>query len=201
MLGYTEFTKEILNEMPKRIGNWSPQELLDHNNNKEIYLELKRDKFKELVFKVDEYSNMFRAKGIYFILDDKIQQVTYKMTFKTDRNKLLGNYVWQSTVWSQGGISYLKGLPTKMIFDYLLKKYEVVVTDSEQSFDGERFWRNIIQEAFTKNINVYYYNFLSKELIKMKDFYDWWNFQTHNDVWGDNKQHELKRMLITTKEL
>jgi hypothetical protein len=207
MLDYEDFKQsileEVLNEMPKRIGHWLPSELVDSKSNREVYLENKRDKYKKLIKQLADNVILYRSKGTFFIQDDKLEQVTYQMTYKVDKNAKLGQYVWQSTVWNPGGKPYLEGFPRKVIFDYLIPEYGTIVTDSEQSWEGERFWKILIMYAFQRNLNVYYYNFMTKELIKMESFGQWEIFDRDNtyDIWGDSDKHKLKRMLITNKEL
>lgn len=187
--------------MPIILQNWVAADLEDLESNKYFYHELKRDKYKKLIYKIDDYVSMYKSSGMFYCLDDKLQKITYRMTYKTDKNKQLNQYAWQSTVWSMGGLEYLDGLPAKMLFDFLLPICKVVVMDSAQSFDGKRFWLNCIRKAFDKKLNVYYFDVGNKELIKMEDFNFWLKFSDTKDIWGITNAHSMKRMLITPKEL
>jgi hypothetical protein len=199
MSSFSEYV-EVLNEMPKLIGHWSPVELEDKNSNKEFYLEMKRDRHKKLIFKINEHASMYKSGGNYFCLDDKIQQITYNMIYKVDNKKQLGGqYVWQSAVWASPDELYLDGIPAKMLFEYLLPVFKTIVTDSEQSFDGKRFWEKCISKAFAKELNIYFFDFQTKELIEMKSPEHWKDFKQTSNIWGETNKHLMKRMVISSK--
>jgi hypothetical protein len=135
-------------------------------------------------------------------LDTQLEQITYDMTFEKRNHHKLGEYVWQSGVWVKEGYSYLDGLARKIFFDFLLKDNQVILTDSVQSWDGKRFWMNCIGRAFDKGLNVYYFDFKTEELIKIKDKQTWEAFKNeHKDIWGKTDRHKMKRMIITSKTL
>ena len=47
----------------------------------------------------------------------------------------------------------ISGLP-QLFFQWLLSKYDIVVSDSEQTGDGQRFWLRMIDWAFTMNYRI-----------------------------------------------
>ena len=47
----------------------------------------------------------------------------------------------------------ISGLP-QLFFQWLLSEYDIVVSDSEQTGDGQRFWLRMIDWAFTMNYRI-----------------------------------------------
>lgn len=81
-----------------------------------------------------------------------------------------------------------------------MPKFGTILTDSEQTWDGKRFWKHRIAEAFDNNLNVYFYDFSNHTIIKLNDNQDFRQAELIYDIWGSNK-HKMKRIVISNKEL
>ncbi|WP_273803060.1 hypothetical protein [Providencia rettgeri] len=96
----------------------------------------------------------------------------------------------------------IKDLPERF-FVYLLNTYNIMVTDEEQTEDGQRFWENMINWAFFNHYFVYASNGEEEErplarIANMEDFYLNWM-----DVyWGKDKDiHPHKLVVISQSPL
>lgn len=192
---------DILCETPMLIGEWTPEELDNDEQNAELYRQL-LPIAKHVLYKIDDNASIYLHNNTLFCLDTSIKRVTYEMQFKIGNNIKLGRYVWQASVWRNLSVSNTLGWPEKIFFEYLLPAYHVIVTDSQQSFDGRKFWMNRIANAFVKNLNVYYCDFSSNKLTKITDNYHWVEFHRMNpSIWTNQPASKMKRMVISDKDL
>ena len=194
--------REILLESPQDIGGYNPEELHDADMNTELYTQYKMNSRKTLLYSLSDTSNVYTTANSVFCLDDDFEHVSYEMEFKTKSHAVIGDFVWQASVWREG-IGSPKTLPAQVFFDYLLPKYETIITDSKQSWDGRRFWIDRIRDAFSMGLNVYFFDFSNSNLVKMDSEQDWNAFHKKNQklIWGAAPVFQMKRMVISNKEL
>ncbi|CNK96235.1 hypothetical protein ACULTK_004526 [Yersinia enterocolitica] len=83
-----------------------------------------------------------------------------------------------------------------IFLSYLLEKYDVIVSDMNQTHDGMSFWQARMYDALAYSLKVYAYDMLTCELHEIK---------TDNDVgryeqwlWGD-PEHYQNRLAIISK--
>lgn len=196
---------ELLLEMPRDIEDLTTHELNIEEENRLFYRRLlgKKYQYKIKLFELNDHASMYQLKSEFFVLDSNLKKVTYYMRYKVDNNGTLGQFVWQSLVWTDDLIQedYLSGLPKRIFFEHLLPKFHTILTDSEQTFHGRRFWRQRIADAFNLRLNVYFFDFQGRVLKQLNSLSDLEKFQKEYDIWGPMKRHELKRMVITDKNL
>lgn len=193
--------EELLMEIPRDIGNIDWHFLNKVDQNKEFYKELAANKYKKVIEKLTPTATVYRIGSQYFCLDLDFKQVTYYMKFEVGNNGKIGSYVWQSLVWTNDSFEYTKHYPQKIFFRDLLPKFGNIITDSEQTWDGKRFWVYRIIDAFNMGLNVYFYDFGSHNIIKMNDMNDFVQAQSTYDIWGVSNAHSMKRMIITKNQL
>lgn len=190
---------DIICETPMLIGEWSPEELENDDQNAELYYQL-LPLAKHELYKIDDIASIYLHNNTLFCLDTSINRVTYEMQFKLGKNIKLGQYVWQASVWRNLSVPNTLGWPEKIFFEYLLPTYHVIITDSQQSFDGRKFWMNRIANAFNRNLNVYYCDFSSNKLTKIEDSHHWVDFHRKTPyIWSKQPASKMKRMVITDK--
>ena len=194
-------TTEILTEMPQNIEDLDWHDLYDTGKNRAFYRALTKNVRKKSVLKVFATAEIFQLNSQFFCLDETSKRVTYYMKFEVGNNGKLGSFVWQSLVWSDEGSPYLSGIPQKIFFEKLVPKFGTIITDSQQTWHGKRFWKLRIKEALDKNLNVYFYNFQDHQIIKLDDFEAFREVEKDNDVWGDFNAHKMKRIVISNKDL
>jgi hypothetical protein len=177
--------------------------LEDEDKNKKIYRQHLAKRFKKEIYKINEHAIIYKFKSEFFCLDAKLEKVTYYMKYEVDVKPKIGQYVWQSLVWTDPYVhdEYLNGYANKVFFEQLLPKFHTIATDSEQSWHGKRFWQIRIANSFRKNLNVYFYDFQSREFAKLNKYEDLQKYQEKYDIWGETDRHKLKRMVISDKDL
>lgn len=187
--------------MPQTIGSYMPEELEDYEQNHELYRQLKNNPNKQLLKSISDSCHIYSSNKTIFCLDDELEMVTYEMQFKTNTNLVIGDFVWQASIWR--GSSNIANIPTELFFEHLVVKYQTVITDSKQSWDGKRFWLDRIQDAFNRNLGVYFFDFMYNKLTKIDSYKDWIKFYKENqtEIWGKSDLYQMKRMVISTKLL
>ncbi|OTA19759.1 phage protein [Xenorhabdus beddingii] len=110
--------------------------------------------------------------------------------------------VTQILVWRIRTVQHravLRDLAGKVFFDYLIERYNVIVSDMNQTTDGMAFWQDRMYDALAYNMYVYAYDMVSCELRKIL---------TQDDVsrqevwlWGDPEHHQNRLAIISKYEL
>lgn len=191
----------LLQEMPKDVEPLDYHSLNDPLENEILYLKLMKDKYKKHLFQVFDKADIYQLGSQYFCLDTRLECVSYFMKYKVNTVGKMGQCVWQSLVWTYPPASYISGIPQKMFFEYLLPKFGTIMTDSEQTWDGRRFWRLRLVEAFEKQLNVYFYDFSNHNIEKIDDYKHFTDCDKRRGIWGPFDSHKMKRMVISNKNL
>ncbi|BET97287.1 hypothetical protein [Xenorhabdus taiwanensis] len=150
-------------------------------------------------------------------LTDKISQSHFELALINDISKEVAYYnrvviqpdvvlncrpVTQILVWrirTPQHRAALRDLAGKVFFDYLLERYNVIVSDMNQTNDGMAFWQDRMYDALMYNLYVYAYDMITCELRKIL---------TQDDVsrqemwlWGDPEHHQNRLAIISKSEL
>lgn len=177
----------------------------DPKQNEELYNLYAGGKYKhkKKLFQLTDNAIVYSYRSEFFCLDSSIKKITYYMKYSVDTKPKIGQFVYQSLVWTDTLVHdvYLVGVASKIVFEYLMPKFHTIVTDSQQTWKGKRFWQILIGIAFRKGFNIYYHNFRTRELVKLDDPDELYQFQKDYDIWGETDKHMLKRMVITDKVL
>ncbi|MBD2779792.1 hypothetical protein [Xenorhabdus szentirmaii] len=150
-------------------------------------------------------------------LADKISQSHFELALINDISKEVAYYnraiiqpdamlncrpVTQILVWrirTPQHRAALRDLAGKVFFDYLLERYNVIVSDMNQTNDGMSFWQGCMYDALMYNLHVYTYDMITCELRKIL---------TQDDVsrqemwlWGAPEHHQNRLAIISKSEL
>ncbi|MBS9424082.1 hypothetical protein [Photorhabdus caribbeanensis] len=96
----------------------------------------------------------------------------------------------------------VRGLPQEF-FRFFLERYSIIVSDSEQTLDGRRFWERMIAWAISINgYHVYVSDGAKGErplnlITSWDDFYVIWA----NYCWGHDKDYHYHCLFVISKEL
>ncbi|MDC9612577.1 hypothetical protein PSI19_01515 [Xenorhabdus khoisanae] len=93
----------------------------------------------------------------------------------------------------------LRDLAGKVFFDYLIERYNVIVSDMNQTTDGMAFWQDRMYDALTYDMHVYAYDMITCELRKILTQDD----VSHQEIWlwGDPEHHQNRLAIISKNEL
>ena len=101
--------------------------------------------------------------------------------------------VWRST--KRRYVGALRGVAGDVFFEYLLKTYNVVMSDNEQTLHGHQFWMYQIDRAMEEGMYVYKFDQISCELTRVYD-------ETETvDFYGSEDEYWTKLLIISVDEL
>lgn len=93
------------------------------------------------------------------------------------------------------------GIPKIVFFDYLLPTFGTIVTDTEQTADGKRFWMSAVVEALNNPSKYEVYIFdrsnVKNSVIKINSLEHFETFE--NTIWGDSEMFKYKLIAISLK--
>lgn len=187
-------------EMPRIISDLKFSKNLDLDNisvNNQYYKKLKNRYTKQLKT-LDENIVLYSTKkNEFFVLDNEKQEVLYYLIYNTvDISLINSKLIYQSCVWRSPGNISVAGIASNIFWNYLFEITGYIITDGLQTNKGRRFWTYRIQEALTKNINVYYIDLHDEStLLKIENSRDFSNISS--DLYGNTIQHEDRKIIIT----
>ena len=181
------YQKEFLLEFPGQTGMSTTEPYDFEYFNKKEAAELKKSKSTDSYKKDGLDLELFRDfYNETYVTDNWLSNsefIACYFIFEKFRGGLKAAGVWNHKIF--------KGTCRKLIFDYYLKRFNFIISDSKQSDDGERYWRKIIDEGFKKGhfITVIYDDGREADLqpyqLAMKD-----------EIWGKNELFYSERVKI-----
>ncbi|ECJ2279237.1 hypothetical protein FNI37_22415 [Salmonella enterica subsp. diarizonae] len=90
----------------------------------------------------------------------------------------------------------LHDLAGVIFLNYLLEKYDVIVSDMNQTHDGMSFWQARMYDALAYGLKVYAYDMISCELNEISSDDDVGRYEQW--LWGD-PEHYQQRLAIISK--
>lgn len=137
------------------------------------------------------------------VLNDVTKEVIYYNRVVTHNDKELNcRPVSQVLVWRTRKPQHaviLAGLPGKLFFSYLIERYDVVISDVNQTNEGMSFWLARMYEAIEYKFNVYAYDVMSGELKSIGEEDDVGKY--HSWLWGDPDSYMHRLAIISKVEL
>ena len=134
------------------------------------------------------------------VVNDLTNEVVYynRVIFQPD-SFLKHRPVTQILVWRTQKPKHraaLRDVAGNIFTQYLLKNYDVVVSDRSQTMDGMSFWHARLFDAIDNNMYVYGYDMMSCELRQMVDESD--VLVQMDWLWADEDKHQ-DRLAIVSK--
>jgi len=188
---------KMLFEMPYLITGSIDFGLGDTENNMRIAKELISNNY--TVIEEDElhilaYSGTL-DKGIIFLYNNEFEILDYYVEYEAKYRYILGYTVTQVALFKRIDSGY-RGTSGIIFFDYLLKKYNGVVSDKSQSEDGKKFWLSMMGEASRKGFKIGL-RYGDQDIIYNKNtdgrISDW---VQNIDAYGNTSEYTDKRFFI-----
>lgn len=188
--------RDSLNESPKNILPLETSKI-----EKEITSYYKNNKTK---FKPTNTKYLLKSgddqNGYYIFIKDDI--IHYFVRFKAVKYpKLLkGRLIRQVLVQRIDFSSYSSGIPRKVFFEHLLPTYGVIVSDTEQTLDGRKFWTNAVIEAINDpKYSVFMFNSdnIQKTFIELNTEEQF--HESVENIWGDSNFFKKVLLAIAIK--
>lgn len=193
--------KRFLSEMPQLISptNFGLRSPIKNNKEAKNILETKPD---EIIRQTDDYillRNGTDKKGYIVLINKHDTTIEYYVDYEFSYTKQLPD-VTQIKLWRLSTGSYNRGLAQDIFFNYLLKKYNTIISDRQQTKRGQEFWLSRMADAIREKLNVGLYHEILKETnwydTKYGSFSKWVN---DNYGWGEEPGYADLRYLISTK--
>ncbi|HHO0939065.1 TPA: hypothetical protein ACRTTK_003104 [Aeromonas hydrophila] len=105
--------------------------------------------------------------------------------------------VWRSPVFKHRDI--LANLAGQIFFNFILKRYDVIMSDRVQTGEGQFFWQRQMSEALAKNLYVYHYAFMTTSLTRVKDDEHLANIV--DVLWGETDEYQESLAIISCSAL
>ena len=133
-------------------------------------------------------------------IDSKAKRIRYYAALKNGR---LANFaVTQVAVWRDNSARETRGLPQRVIFDHILKKWPVIISDYLQTERGKAFWENLMGEAVAEGFQIAVTHLVDNTIL-------WFDPTTDRDLsswvsewrgaWGYQSDHQNFRFIISQK--
>lgn len=149
-----------------------------------------------------DYSlNVYPDEGENFLvamLNHKTKEIIYYIKCKVWEDVCLSNkpvtqvLLWRTDNYIDKEVTHK--LTSKVFFNYLLKTYNLIASDSYQTLHGRHFWVAQMSEALSKGHKVYRYDRIMGETIELTSFNDIRNNTC--DLWGDDDEYANVLALI-----
>lgn len=136
--------------------------------------------------------------GWIFLHNIQDNTVDYAVQCKVRTWSWLPKTVTQTIIWRDDASELAQGIAVKMFFEVLLKKFNSIISDSQQTPDGNRFWRSRLANAVSRGMRVARVD-TNQHIVDWYDpsgpgdFRTWLN---SFEVFGKKHKHQGLRYLI-----
>lgn len=157
-------------------------------------------------FGEDTFGILFRTgdnqNGYYILYNKETKLTDYFIKYEYKKISGAGPFITQVLLWRRLSATFKDGSITNHVFfDILLKKYNQIASDQQQTEDGKRFWIRMMSIAHRKGHKIgiaeqgkiIYFD--PKELS-----YDDWIEQNELDSWGEEESKRMIRFIIDQKK-
>jgi len=103
------------------------------------------------------------------------------------------NLVWRSANAQHAAV--LRDVAQKVFFNYILERYDVILSDNQQTGEGKFFWQRQMSNALALGLHVYYYQMLTADLEPIKN-QDELN-DLEDQLWAEDDGQEYHLALIS----
>jgi hypothetical protein len=135
----------------------------------------------------------------FFLLNLRERALVYYVAATPLVVPKLGNCATQVVLWRRAGAG-MPAVTTRVFYDELLVKFDTMISDKVQTYDGRRFWIDRMAEAAHKGFTV---GFLNEENVA--SVYDpsvpIQEWLTAHNGWGEDTTFKAYRYFVTKKKL
>lgn len=103
------------------------------------------------------------------------------------------NLVWRSPNAQHSAV--LRDVAQKVFFNYILERYDVILSDNQQTGEGKFFWQRQMSNAIAFGLHVYYYQMMSAQLqpIETQDALN----NLEDQLWSEHDDQQYHLALIS----
>ncbi|AUF99813.1 hypothetical protein CXQ81_04145 [Pseudomonas sp. 09C 129] len=107
------------------------------------------------------------------------------------------NLVWRSPNAQHAAV--LRDVAHKVFFNYVLERYDVILSDNQQTGEGKFFWQRQMSNALAFGLHVYYYQMMTALLQPILTQDDLNNLE--DQLWSEHDDQQYHLALISKVEL
>lgn len=193
----------ILHETPMRIEDFNDLAFDTYETNRErydLFVKLQTKKLLRNINGIEIYTLRLGNEDLIVGLNHSTKQVAYYCNYEVKVEPAIGRSCTQIMLWSDKKPK-TKDIPRTIFFQYLLKKFKTMQSDTMQTSHGERFWKTNVKIAFEVGFNVYYYNNARNKLIRIPSYHNFLDLHSADLLWGDEFLHGDITVVISQKDL
>lgn len=136
------------------------------------------------------------VSGRIVMKDKRKDSAVYFVEYEV-QNNFLGGPVVQVTIWRNPDSILSQGISRKIFNDVLLVRFNMIMSDAEQTRDAERMWRGRMAEAAARGDRVGLANMARGRVIWYEpmdgDYEDWID---NTNGWGEDPVNQNWRYVI-----
>lgn len=128
--------------------------------------------------------------------------VYYNKVLISKINDLNCRHATQNMVWRSANAQHsvvLRDVAQKVIFSYILERYDVILSDNQQAGEGKFFWQRQMSNAISFGLHVYYYQILSAQLQPILTQGELNNLE--DQLWSEEDDQQYHFALISRVQL
>lgn len=204
------FDKLVINEMPERIDTLIIKQLTDLHQNKKLARGFVNGHHgaKKIgsVGPIDIYKSVFGKETTVVAIDSRQDgntpnRVVYYVRWEVQSAQFIDtNWVTQVLVWRDRGCEEIINFSKTFFFSTVLKETGTILTDTQQTTDGEEYWKHLVPIAFNRGLKVYLVSFKNESVERIKTYTDFEKLcSNHNprNPWGKGKDFQQYRVAIS----
>jgi hypothetical protein len=159
----------------------------------------------EIIFDLGDNVKVYKTgtnKGYIFLYNPEKDLIGYYVRYEEQQNSLVGRKVTQTKLWRSLGDEKAVGVTYKIVFDYLLKKYQAIMSDRLQTENGKDFWIRLMLYALDRGHEVVLADLNSRTIKKIDTTHELrliTNSPVNEGPWGYMIKHQAMRFAILAK--
>lgn len=174
------------------------------SENEKMAAKLGMDKSNQELKQLDSDRTLYKSGSYYYVLDKSRTESKMIYMIRTEVNHLpvvkeqaiTQNRLWRETLAIT--VPYAK----MVFFNYLLKDYHLIATDTQQTEDGEIFWNRRVTDGFDLGHHVYFLDIMApRKLVKLTSAAKFDRFNHDKKIWGSEQKFKTRKILISDHEL
>ncbi len=149
----------------------------------------------------DDYT-LYEIDRGYVLMKNDTKEIVYQMEYRQQFFPGINRKaVRQIKVWRNLLVTETQNLSKDIFFNTLLYNFKTIITDSEQTEAGEAFWKNRIGEVLSDSKCYIYFADIQhpRQVVKINNRQDYVKYR--DLAYGDSKQYQSKKFVITTDPL
>ena len=186
------YFNNLLAESPSQI----PEFMRRHIDVASINIELAAQTVKEATY-IETFTtssnidlDVYRCtSGMGSIVDEFLTQklinndryILSQFIYKVINNEISMTGIWQNKLQT--------GLARYIVFNYYLTRFNAIISDYQHTPQGEKYWKQLINDALCKNYKVYIIRGNNESVYDLND----------TDLWGSSVEYNKIRIKIYAK--